>query len=87
MEQQSEIRKVDSQGRIVLPLDWRESDLKSNKEVIVIKCKGYLKILPKKKENMSDFFDSVEFEDDILENIEDWTEIEKKILSNNRKRE
>ncbi|MHA1611762.1 MAG: AbrB/MazE/SpoVT family DNA-binding domain-containing protein [Promethearchaeota archaeon] len=86
MEEQSEIRKVDSQGRIVLPLDWRESDLKSSKEVIVIKYKGYLKILPKKKKNMSDFFDSVEFEDDILENLDDWTGIEKKIILNNQKK-
>jgi len=85
MEEQTEIRKVDSQGRIVLPLDWRESDLKSSKEVIIIKYDGYLKILPKKKKNMSEFFDSVEFEDYILENLEDWTEIEGKILSKNQK--
>ena len=38
-----EIKKVDSQGRIVLPLDWRETDLQGATEVFVIKEKGFLK--------------------------------------------
>ena len=73
MVEESEIRKVDSQGRIVLPLDWRESDLKSCKEVIIIKNKDFLKIIPRKKEPMSNFFDNVVFEENILENPEDWS--------------
>ena len=31
----TEIRKVDSQGRIVLPLKWREKELKNEDEVII----------------------------------------------------
>jgi bifunctional DNA-binding transcriptional regulator/antitoxin component of YhaV-PrlF toxin-antitoxin module len=79
MEEQSEIRKVDSQGRIVLPLEWRESDLKPSNEVIIIKYKGYLKILPRRKGKLSEFFDKIEFEDEVMQNLEDWTETEKKI--------
>jgi bifunctional DNA-binding transcriptional regulator/antitoxin component of YhaV-PrlF toxin-antitoxin module len=79
MNKKTEVRKVDSQGRIVLPLDWRESDLDSNNEVIIIKNKGFLKIIPKKKEDLSKFFDAVEFEGDILNNLEEWDEIENKL--------
>ena len=49
MKINTEIRKVDSQGRIVLPLKWREKELKTGDEVIIIEDEGILKIIPKKK--------------------------------------
>ncbi len=84
MGEKSEIREVDSQGRIVLPLDWRESDLQPSNEVIIIKNKGYLKVVPMRKGNMSAFFDRVEFEDDVMDKLdEDWATIEKKLFTAN----
>jgi bifunctional DNA-binding transcriptional regulator/antitoxin component of YhaV-PrlF toxin-antitoxin module len=75
-----EIKKVDSQGRIVLPSDWRESDLKYSNEVFIIKEPGCLKIIPKKKVDLTKYFDSVDFDidDELLD--KDWKTIEAHIL-------
>ena len=54
-----EKKKVDEQGR---------------KEVFVIKGKGYLKIVPKKKVDLTKFFDSA----DLGMNIEDWDKFERR---------
>ena len=70
-----ERKKVDEQGRFVLPSDWRAAELKERKEVFVIKGKGYLKIVPKKKVDLTRFFDSA----DLGMNIEDWDEFERRI--------
>ena len=67
-------KKVDEQGRFVLPSDWRAAELKESKEVFVIKGKGYLKIVPKKVD-LTRFFDSA----DLGMNIEDWDEFERRI--------
>jgi len=69
-----ERRKVDEQGRFVLPLDWRAEELKGSREVFVIKGKGYLKIVPRKKVDLTRFFDSA----DLGMNIEDWDEFERR---------
>jgi bifunctional DNA-binding transcriptional regulator/antitoxin component of YhaV-PrlF toxin-antitoxin module len=66
---------VDEQGRIVLPLDWRTRELNESKDVIIIKGKGFLKIIPKKKIDITKFFDDLDFET----NISDWNEFEKKV--------
>ncbi len=42
-----EIKKVDIQGRIILPADWREAEIGESRELDVIKRKGYLKLVPK----------------------------------------
>ena len=69
-----ERKKVDEQGRFVLPSDWRAEELKESKEVFVIKGKGYLKIVPKKKVDLTKFFDRA----DLGMNIEDWDEFERR---------
>jgi len=69
-----ERKKVDEQGRFVLPLDWRAEELKGSREVFVIKGKGYLKIVPRKKVDLTRFFDSA----DLGMNIEDWDEFERR---------
>jgi DNA-binding transcriptional regulator/RsmH inhibitor MraZ len=33
METGVEIKKVDAQGRLILPADWREAELNENKEL------------------------------------------------------
>ena len=71
-----EIRKVDSQGRFILPADWRESELKETKEVYVIKRRNYLKIVPRRRVDLTKLFDSVDLGVDA---IGDWGEFEKSL--------
>ncbi|MBN1215788.1 MAG: AbrB/MazE/SpoVT family DNA-binding domain-containing protein [Candidatus Lokiarchaeota archaeon] len=72
----TEIKKVDSQGRIVLPHDWREKELKEGDEVIIMEDKGILKIIPKKKIDLTTFFDSLEYDDSLIDKLENWSEFE-----------
>ncbi len=60
------IKKVDSQGRIVLPRRWREEELKDGNEVIIIEEKGILKIISKKKIELAQFFDTLDFGEEVL---------------------
>lgn len=76
----TEIRKVDSQGRIVLPHKWRQEELKDGDEVIIMEEEGILKIIPKKKIDLTQFFDSLEYDDELVDKLEDWSEFEKVIL-------
>ena len=69
-----EIKKVDKQGRIILPSDWRKEELKDSDEVFIIKEKGVLKIIPKKKPDLTKYFDSVDLGVDF---IEEWEEFER----------
>jgi len=39
-----------------------------------------LKIIPKKKIELAQFFDTLDFGEEILEKLEDWTEFEKALL-------
>ena len=77
----TEIRKVDSQGRIVLPLKWREKELKNEDEVIIIEDEGILKIIPKKKVDLTKFFDSLEFDKDLIDKLEEWSDFENYLLN------
>ena len=76
----TEIKKVDSQGRIVLPHKWRENELKDNDEVIIIEENGILKIIPKKKIDLTQFFDTLEYDDDLVDKLENWSDFEKAVL-------
>ncbi|MBM3897981.1 MAG: AbrB family transcriptional regulator [Thaumarchaeota archaeon] len=69
-----EVKKVDSQGRLILPSDWRADELKQANEVYVIKRKGYLKIVPKQRVDLSKFFDKADLE---IDAISDWQSFEK----------
>lgn len=69
-----EIRKVDKQGRLIIPADWRRYELKDSNEVFVIKEKGFLKIVPKKRVDLRKFFDSV----DLGMNVGEWSEFEER---------
>ena len=54
-----EVKRIDSQGRIVIPRSWRE---KWGNEVIIVELDDRLEILPRKKPNLSKFFDILEVE-------------------------
>ena len=75
METGVEIKKVDSQGRLILPADWRESEIGESKELYLIKRKGYLKIIPKRRIDLTENFDRVDLG---VETIGSWKEFEKK---------
>lgn len=76
MEAGVEVRRVDSQGRLILPPDWRESELSEGQEVYVIKMKGALKVIPKRRVNLTKFFDNLDFG---VEAIGDWRNFERKL--------
>lgn len=76
----TEIKKVDSQGRIVLPRNWREKELKDGDEVIIMEEEGILKIIPKKKIDLTQFFDKLEYDDNLVDKLENWSEFENAFL-------
>ena len=72
-----EVKKVDSQGRLILPADWREAEIGESRELYVIKRKGYLKIVPKRRVDLTENFDKVDLG---VEAIESWKQFEKKFF-------
>ncbi len=60
-----EVKKIDNQGRIVLPKGWRE---RWGSEVILIEFEDRIEILPKRKPKLSQFFDIIEAE--VKEDVE-----------------
>ena len=76
METGVEIKKVDVQGRLILPADWREAEIGESREVYVIKRKGYLKLVPKRRVDLTEFFDKVDLG---VGSIGNWSEFEKRI--------
>ena len=76
----TEIKKVDSQGRIVLPRNWREKELKDGDEVIIMEEEGILKIIAKKKVDLTQFFDKLEYDDILVDKLENWSEFENAFL-------
>jgi bifunctional DNA-binding transcriptional regulator/antitoxin component of YhaV-PrlF toxin-antitoxin module len=71
-----ELKKVDEQGRFILPADWREAELSETRELYVIKRKGYLKLVPKRRVDLTACFDKIDLG---VKSIGDWSEFEKKI--------
>lgn len=57
-----EVRKVDSQGRIALPKRWRDRALKKSDKVIVVEQNDALVIRPRRKVDLTAYFDSVKVE-------------------------
>ena len=72
-----EVKKVDAQGRIILPVDWRLAEVGESKELYIIKRKGYLKLIPKRNVDLTECFDSVDLG---VESIGSWSEFEKKLI-------
>jgi len=77
-----EVRKVDSQGRLILPADWRQSEVAGTQEVYVIKRKGSLKILPKRRVDLTALFDKVDLG---VEVISSWKEFEGEFYEGSKK--
>jgi bifunctional DNA-binding transcriptional regulator/antitoxin component of YhaV-PrlF toxin-antitoxin module len=60
-----EVKRIDNQGRLVLPKKWRE---RWGDEVILIELEDRIEVLPRRKPNLSQFFDLIEME--IKEDLE-----------------
>lgn len=67
---------MDSQGRLILPVDWRESELDKTRELYIIKRKGYLKIIPKRRIDLTENFDKADLG---IESIGNWKKFEGKL--------
>lgn len=74
MEIGVEVKKVDAQGRLILPADWRKAELSESKELYIIKRKGYLKIVPKRRVDLTENFDKIDLGVDA---IGSWKQFEK----------
>ncbi|MDI6690969.1 MAG: hypothetical protein QME50_03755 [Candidatus Bathyarchaeota archaeon] len=70
-----EVKKIDSQGRLILPADWRESEVGESRELYIVKRKKYLKIIPKRQIDLTEPFDKVDLG---VAAIGNWKEFEKK---------
>jgi bifunctional DNA-binding transcriptional regulator/antitoxin component of YhaV-PrlF toxin-antitoxin module len=75
LESGVEIKKVDAQGRLILPADWRQSEIDESRELYIIKRKGYLKLIPKRRVDLTECFDKVDLR---VKSIGSWSEFEKK---------
>jgi bifunctional DNA-binding transcriptional regulator/antitoxin component of YhaV-PrlF toxin-antitoxin module len=77
LESGVEVKKVDAQGRLILPADWREAEIGESRELYVIKRKGYLKLVPKRRVDLTKYFDKVDLG---VKSIDSWSEFEKENL-------
>ena len=76
LESGVEVKKLDAQGRLILPADWREAEIGESRELYIIKRKGYLKLVPKRRVDLTVYFDKVDL---CVKSIGNWSEFEKKI--------
>ncbi len=60
-----------------MPTDWRKSEMRESRELYVVKRKGYLKIIPKRRVDLTLNFDKVDLP---VEAINRWEEFERRIL-------
>lgn len=75
----AEIKKVDAQGRISLPVGWRARKLQGSKEVVVVERGELLLVKPKGKPDLTKHFDAVEVDVDPRD-LADYSRLKKTIL-------
>ena len=73
-----EIKRVDNQGRILLPKDWRNRYLKGKKAIIIYKG-DLVEIRPFTKSDLTKYFDKVEV--DLKSDLSDWHKVKKELRS------
>ncbi|WP_456453895.1 AbrB/MazE/SpoVT family DNA-binding domain-containing protein [Thermococcus sp.] len=54
-----EVKRIDAQGRLVIPKSWRE---RWGNEVILVEFEDRIEIIPRKKPRLSRFFDIIDAE-------------------------
>lgn len=53
------VRQVDERGRIALPSEWRSKRLRGNREVVLTERDESLIIRPRRKIDLTRYFDSI----------------------------
>ena len=74
-----EVKKVDSQGRIALPADWRRDVLSNGKEVVVQREGDLLILRARQKPDLTKLIDSLEI-DLPPEAWKDWHTLKRALL-------
>lgn len=70
------IKRLDKQGRLVIPKEWREKYAKSGK--VILKIKGNsIEILPEDAFDLTKYFDSIEF--DLKSDLSNWYEVRREL--------
>ena len=76
---QVEEKRVDSQGRVSLPADWRKRHLGANGAVVIIQRGEELFIKARKNSKPSEFFDSLKAE--VKSDLSDWGSVRRELLN------
>lgn len=79
------IRKVDKEGRVALPRAWRERALGKIDEVLVIEKEDSLVIRPKRKTDLTKYFDRVKVDIDPKE-FENYNRLKHALLGGEARR-
>lgn len=72
------IKKVDKQGRLVLPKEWRDRYVRNGKVLLRIEGEKII-IRPYKLVSLSKFFDSIEV--DIKSDLSDWKSVRRELIA------
>ena len=59
IETEIEVKRVDSQGRVSLPSDWRRDVLGKGSEVYIVREGENLVVKPKRRPDLTAHFDSI----------------------------
>ncbi len=68
-------KRLDPEGRLLLPREWRE---RHGKSVLIVETDDYLKIVAKKGK-LTDIIDKVEL--DIKSDLSDWHAVKRELYS------
>jgi len=71
-----EVKRVDNQGRIILPKSWRDRYLKGKKAIVVFKG-DLVEIRPFTKFDLTKCFDKVEA--DLKSDFSDWHKVRREL--------
>ncbi len=81
-EKVEEVRRVDKQGRVVLPKRWRERHLRTDR--VIVKEEGdRLVIAPYRPPDLTKLFDSIEV--DLRSDLSDWKSVRRELLEAGRR--
>lgn len=69
------VRKMDKQGRIVVPKEWRKKY--SGKEFVMKLEEEEIRLIPLRKADLTDHFDSIEV--DLESDLADWHSVRREL--------
>jgi len=70
------LKKIDGQGRIVVPASWRRKHLRGN--AVLVRPRGnVLEIIPQEDVNLTAYFDAAEV--DLKADLSDWHAVRREL--------